>query len=78
MKAAGWSCLLPNWLRGACSTGNRARAPVVFLHGYMMGGGLWDPVVRRPEADLTAAGLGRLVAEFLDALDLRGGTRGSR
>jgi pimeloyl-ACP methyl ester carboxylesterase len=67
-------------------------APVVFLHGYLMGGGLWAPVVRllegefrclvpelpfgahpapmRPGADLTAAGLGRLVADFLDALDL--------
>jgi pimeloyl-ACP methyl ester carboxylesterase len=70
-----------------------AGAPVVFLHGYLMGAGLWDPVVRRldgefrclvpelpfgahpapmqPDADLTAAGLGHLVAGFLDALDLR-------
>ena len=70
-----------------------AGAPVVFLHGYLMGAGLWDPVVRlldgdfhclvpelpfgahpaplRPDADLTAAGLGHLVAAFLDALDLR-------
>src|SRR5499425_152469 len=70
-----------------------AGAPVVFLHGYLMGADLWDPVVRlledqfrclvpelpfgahpvplRPDADLTAAGLGRLVADFLDALDLR-------
>jgi pimeloyl-ACP methyl ester carboxylesterase len=70
-----------------------AGAPVVFLHGYFMGAGLWDPVVRRlddefrclvpelplgahpsplrPDADLTAAGLGRLVADFLDVLDLR-------
>jgi pimeloyl-ACP methyl ester carboxylesterase len=69
-----------------------AGAPVVFLHGYLMGAHLWDPVVRqlegefrclvpelpfgahpvplRPGADLTAAGLGRLVAGFLDALDL--------
>jgi pimeloyl-ACP methyl ester carboxylesterase len=68
-------------------------APVVFLHGYLMGAGLWDPVVRlldgefhclvpelpfgahpaplKPDADLTAAGLGDLVAGFLDALDLR-------
>src|SRR5215468_12024645 len=66
--------------------------PIVFLHGYLMGARLWDPVVRlledefrclvpelpfgahpaamRPGADLTAAGLGRLVADFLDALDL--------
>ena len=70
-----------------------AGAPVVFLHGYLMGARLWDPVVRlledqfrclvpelpfgahpaplRPGADLTAAGLGRLVADFLDAVDLR-------
>jgi len=70
-----------------------AGAPVVFLHGYLMGAGLWDPVVRlldgefrclvpelpfgahpapmQPDAELTAAGLGRLVAGFLDALDLR-------
>src|SRR5258708_15807506 len=70
-----------------------AGAPVVFLHGYFMGAGLWDPVVRRlddefrclvpelpfgahpaplrPDADLSAAGLGRLVADFLDVLDLR-------
>jgi pimeloyl-ACP methyl ester carboxylesterase len=67
-------------------------APIVFLHGYLMGGRLWDPVTRllsgefrclvpelpfgahpepmRPDADLTAAGLGRLVAGFLDALGL--------
>ena len=66
--------------------------PVVFLHGYLMGAHLWDPVVRRlggefrclvpelpfgahtvplhPAADLTAAGLGHLTADFLDALDL--------
>ncbi len=69
-----------------------AGAPVVFLHGYLMGAHLWDPVVHllegefrclvpdlpfgahpapmRPGADLTAAGLGRLVADYLDALDL--------
>jgi pimeloyl-ACP methyl ester carboxylesterase len=68
-------------------------APVVFLHGYLMGAGVWDPVVRlldgdfrclvpelpfgahpapmHPGADLTAAGLGHLVADFLAALDLR-------
>src|SRR5215470_20006944 len=68
-------------------------ALVVFLHGYLMGAGLWDPVVRlldgefrclapelpfgahpapmQPDADLSAAGLGKLVADFLDALDLR-------
>jgi pimeloyl-ACP methyl ester carboxylesterase len=70
-----------------------AGAPLVFLHGYLMGADLWDPVVRllqdqfrclvpelpfgahpaplRPDADLTAAGLGRLVSDFLGALDLR-------
>jgi pimeloyl-ACP methyl ester carboxylesterase len=69
-----------------------AGAPVVFLHGYLMGARLWDPVVRLLEdefrclvpelpfgahpapmkagADLTAAGLGRLVSDFLAALDL--------
>ena len=69
-----------------------AGAPVVFLHGYLMGARLWDPVTRllegefrclvpelpfgahpapmRAGADLTPAGLGRLVADFLDALDL--------
>ena len=68
-------------------------APIVFLHGYLMGANLWDPVVQRlagefrcitpelpfgahptpmaPDADLTTAGLGRLVADFLQALDLR-------
>lgn len=73
-----------------------AGAPVVFLHGYLMGARLWDPVVHlleaefrcvvpelpfgahpvpmRADADLTAAGLGRLVAGFLDALDLSGVT----
>src|SRR5215472_3934712 len=69
-----------------------AGAPVVFLHGYLMGARLWDPVVHlledefrclvpelpfgahpapmKPGADLTTAGLGRLVADFLGALDL--------
>jgi len=67
-------------------------APVVFLHGHLMGARLWDPVVRllegefrclvpelpfgahpvpmRTGADLTTAGLGRLVADFLGALDV--------
>lgn len=67
-------------------------APIVFLHGYLMGANLWDPVVHlldgefrciipelpfgahptpmRPDADLTTAGVGRLVADFLQALDL--------
>src|SRR4029077_452708 len=70
-----------------------AGAPVVFLHGYLMGAGLWDPGVRlldgefrclvaklpfgahpaplQPGVDLTAAGLGHLVADFLGELDLR-------
>jgi pimeloyl-ACP methyl ester carboxylesterase len=68
-------------------------APIIFLHGYLMGANLWDPVVpllagefrcitpelpfgahptpMAPDADLTTAGLGRLVADFLQALDLR-------
>jgi pimeloyl-ACP methyl ester carboxylesterase len=67
-------------------------APIVFLHGYLQGANLWDPVVRlladqfrcitpelpfgahptpmRPGADLTTAGVGQLVADFLAALDL--------
>lgn len=67
-------------------------APIVFLHGYLMGARLWDPVTdllegefrclvpdlpfgahpapMRPGADLTPAGLGRLVADFLEALEL--------
>jgi pimeloyl-ACP methyl ester carboxylesterase len=66
--------------------------PIVFLHGYLMGANLWDPVVQllagefrcigpelpfgahptpmRPGADLTTAGVGRLVADFLAARDL--------
>jgi len=70
--------------------------PIVFLHGYLMGGNLWDLVVRqldgefrcvvpelpfgahpaplRPDADLTPAGVGQLVSDFLDALDLSGVT----
>ncbi len=66
--------------------------PIVFLHGYLMGANLWDPVIQllegefrcltpempfgahpspmRPDADLTTAGLGHLVADFLHALDL--------
>jgi pimeloyl-ACP methyl ester carboxylesterase len=67
-------------------------APVMFLHGYLMGARLWDPVVHllegefrclvpelpfgahpapmRPGADLTSAGFARLIADFLDVLDL--------
>jgi pimeloyl-ACP methyl ester carboxylesterase len=67
-------------------------APIVFLHGYLMGANLWTPVVQlldgefrcispelpfgahptpmAPDADLTTAGVGRLVADFLQALDL--------
>ena len=67
-------------------------SPLVFLHGYLMGANLWEPVTQllanqfrcitpelpfgahptpmRPDADLTTAGLGRLVADFLHALDL--------
>lgn len=67
-------------------------APIVFLHGYLQGANLWDPVVQlladqfrcispelpfgahpapmAPDADLTTAGVGQVVADFLDALDL--------
>jgi pimeloyl-ACP methyl ester carboxylesterase len=67
-------------------------APIVFLHGYLMGANLWDPVIQllesefrclipelpfgahpsamRPTADLTTGGVGRLVADFLRALEL--------
>jgi pimeloyl-ACP methyl ester carboxylesterase len=66
--------------------------PIVFLHGYLMGANLWDPVVQLlagefrcitpglpfgahstpmwPGADLTTTGVGRLVADFLQALGL--------
>jgi pimeloyl-ACP methyl ester carboxylesterase len=66
--------------------------PIVFLHGYLMGANLWDPIVQllggefccitpelpfgahptpmAPDADLTTAGLGHLVADFLQVLDL--------
>jgi pimeloyl-ACP methyl ester carboxylesterase len=66
--------------------------PIVFLHGYLMGANLWEPVTQlladefrcitpelpfgahptplAPDADLTTAGVGRLVADFLQALDL--------
>ena len=65
---------------------------LVFLHGVLMAGDVWDPVtdqLRRefrcilptlplgahrapmhPDADLTLAGFGRMVVEFLDRLDL--------
>ena len=65
---------------------------VVFLHGVMMAGNVWRPVVDRlndrfrciiptlplgahgttvkPDADLSLAGFGRMVHEFLDQLDL--------
>jgi pimeloyl-ACP methyl ester carboxylesterase len=66
--------------------------PIVFLHGYLMGANLWDPVIQlvqsefrcltpelpfgahptamRLDADLTTPGVGRLIADFLEALDL--------
>lgn len=67
--------------------------PIVFLHGLLQDGRVWDPVVERlrnefrcitpdlplgahrtamhPHADLTTEGVGRLVADFLEALELR-------
>jgi pimeloyl-ACP methyl ester carboxylesterase len=66
--------------------------PVVFVHGYLVDGRLWDGVVDRlsdrcrclapdwpigaqqvamnPDADLSPPGLARLIADFLDTLDL--------
>jgi pimeloyl-ACP methyl ester carboxylesterase len=67
--------------------------PVVFVHGALVDGTLWTPVVERlaararcivpdlplgshrtpmrPDADLTPTGLARLIAELIEALDLR-------
>jgi pimeloyl-ACP methyl ester carboxylesterase len=69
-----------------------AGKPVVFVHGYLVDGRLWDGVVDRlstnarclapdwplgaqqvamnPEADLSPPGLARLIADFLDRLEL--------
>lgn len=66
--------------------------PVVFVHGYLVDGRLWDGVVDRlsdrfrclapdwplaahqvamnPDADLSPPGLARIVADFLDRLEL--------
>jgi pimeloyl-ACP methyl ester carboxylesterase len=66
--------------------------PVVFVHGYLVDGRLWDGVVDRlsdrcrclapdwpigaqqvamnPDADLSPPGLARLIADFLDELEL--------
>lgn len=68
-------------------------APVVFVHGLLVDGSLWDDVVEklapdfrcivpdlplgshlesmRADADLTPPGLARLIAEFMEQLDLR-------
>jgi pimeloyl-ACP methyl ester carboxylesterase len=66
--------------------------PVVFVHGVLVDGRLWDPVVDRldglrrivpdlplgahrtpmpPDADLSPAGLAKLIADLLEELDLR-------
>jgi pimeloyl-ACP methyl ester carboxylesterase len=66
--------------------------PVVFVHGVLVDGRLWGPVIDRlegrrciapdlplgshrvplpPDADLSPTGLAQLIADFLDALDLR-------
>jgi pimeloyl-ACP methyl ester carboxylesterase len=69
-----------------------AGSPVVFVHGYLVDGRLWDGVVDRladrfrcfapdwpfgaqqvamnSSADLSPPGLARLIADFLDKLDL--------
>lgn len=66
--------------------------PIVFVHGYLVDGRLWDGVVDRlsnrwrclapdwplgaqqvamnPEADLSPPGIARLIADFLERLDL--------
>src|SRR4029077_20455299 len=66
--------------------------PVVFVHGYLVDGRLWDGVGDRlsdrcrcvapgwpigaqqlamnPDADLSPPGLARLIADFLDNLEL--------
>jgi pimeloyl-ACP methyl ester carboxylesterase len=66
--------------------------PVVFVHGYLVDGRLWDGVVDRlgdrfhcfapdwpigaqqvpmkPDADLSPPGIARLIAEFLERLEL--------
>lgn len=66
--------------------------PVVFVHGYLVDGRLWDGVVDRlsdrcrclapdwplgaqqvamnPDADLSPPGIARLIADFLEQLDL--------
>jgi pimeloyl-ACP methyl ester carboxylesterase len=66
--------------------------PVVFVHGFLVDGRLWDGVVDRlfdrcrclapdwpmgahqaamsPDADLTPPGIARLIADFLDKLEL--------
>jgi pimeloyl-ACP methyl ester carboxylesterase len=67
--------------------------PIVFVHGALVDGRLWEPVVERlsptarcivpdlplgahriamrPEADVSPTGLARLIADLLEALDLR-------
>ncbi len=72
--------------------GDPAGSPVVLLHGLLMNGTLWDPVLphlppgfryllpvlplgghrlpMRDGADLTMTGQVRLIADFLDALEL--------
>ncbi len=69
-----------------------AGRPVVFVHGFLVDGRLWDGVVERlgerfrclapdwplgahrvamdPAADLSPPGVARLIADFLDRLDL--------
>ena len=66
--------------------------PIVFVHGALVDGRLWEPVVERlgdsrcivpdlplgahsiamrPDADVSPAGIARLIADLLEALDLR-------
>lgn len=70
-----------------------AGAPIVFVHGALVDGRVWEPVVdrlapgarcivpdlplgahriaMRPDADVSPTGLARLIADLVEALDLR-------
>jgi pimeloyl-ACP methyl ester carboxylesterase len=70
-----------------------AGPPIVFVHGALVDGRLWEPVVERlrgaarcvvpdlplgahrialrPDADLSPTGVARLIADLVEALDLR-------
>src|SRR5258705_5469717 len=72
----------PRWLScaGTCLImSDRAVPTIVLLHGLMMDASLWDGPIAdlgahrhamHADADLSLPGIARLVAEFLDRLDL--------